>query len=202
MENLFEAHQILARLNGLVDKWHSEPVQETEMDPFLKIVETIQARNFELWHEEDKARDPHASSDEIAKVKRTIDSLNQRRNDGMERADEWVLSTLQKRGITAGQDAPLHSETVGSMVDRLSILALKVFHMREEAERENADEDHRDRCAARLRILEEQQKDLADCLAVLEKELVRGERRFKVYRQMKMYNDPTLNPVLRKKDNP
>jgi hypothetical protein len=92
--------------------------------------------------------------------------------------------------------APLHSETPGMMIDRLSILALKIYHTREEAQRETASEVHRARNAARLTVLEEQRRDLAECLNDLWNEVTAGTRRFKLYRQMKMYNDPELNPMV------
>ena len=148
--------------------------------------------NFELWHEEDKARDPGAGDAEIARVKRAIDRLNQQRNDVVEAMDEALL------GVTGEQqaEAPLHSETPGIMIDRMSILALKIFHMREQVERSEATEAHRVRNAERLRVLEEQRGDLAGCLDQLWEEVREGRRRFKVYRQMKMYNDPELNPAI------
>ena len=147
--------------------------------------------NFELWHEEDKARVPGAPDAEIVRVKRAIDVLNQRRNDLVEKMDVWLIGRLEQN-----EDAPLHSETPGLMVDRLSILALKIYHTREEATRESATEDHRLKNRGRLELLEEQRKDLAGCLDALWSEVLKGTRRFKLYRQMKMYNDPELNPAV------
>ena len=147
--------------------------------------------NFDLWHEEDKARDPAATDAEIAIVKRLIDAFNQRRNDLIEQLDEWLLehtSPPQREG------ASLHSETPGMMLDRLSILALKIFHTGEEAERTSATDLHRRNNRARLAILKEQRADLAEALRELFRAVGAGERRVKVYRQMKMYNDPELNP--------
>ena len=147
--------------------------------------------NFELWHEEDKARAPHVSDAEIAAVKHAIDRLNQNRNDLAEKIDLWLIERLEQN--TA---APLHSETPGLMIDRLSILALKIYHTREEAHRTSASEQHRLRNTARLELLEEQRADLAGCLDTLWSEVLGGTRRFKLYRQMKMYNDPELNPAM------
>lgn len=148
--------------------------------------------NFDLWHEEDKARDPGASDAEIVAVKRAIDRLNQRRNDLVEKIDEILLTLAGEQN----PGAPLHSETPGMMIDRLSILALKIYHTREETRRESATEAHRQKNAARLAVLEEQRGDLAGCLDVLWAEVLGRTRRFKLYRQMKMYNDPELNPVV------
>jgi hypothetical protein len=147
--------------------------------------------NFELWHEEDKARAPGVSDAEIVRVKHAIDALNQRRNDLVEKIDLWLMSRLDQNAA-----APLHSETPGLMIDRLSILSLKIYHTREEAHRASATEGHRQRNSERLQLLEEQRGDLAGGLDALWAEVLGGTRRFKLYRQLKMYNDPELNPAV------
>ena len=155
-----------------------------------RLVRAQHRANFALWHEEDRARAPTATDGEIAAVKRAIDRLNQRRNDLVERIDETLLEL-------AGEQRPeamLHSETPGMMVDRLSILQLKVFHTQEECVRETATEEHRTRNRARLETLEEQRSDLTRALQELVRGVLAGEKRLKVYRQLKMYNDPEMNP--------
>jgi hypothetical protein len=147
--------------------------------------------NFELWHKEDKARVPGVADAEIVRVTHAIDGLNQRRNDLMEKMDAWLMERLEQDAT-----APLHSETPGLMIDRLSILALKIYHTREEAHRVSATEAHRLRNGERLALLEEQREDLAGCLDALWAEVLKGTRQFKLYRQMKMYNDPELNPAV------
>jgi hypothetical protein len=164
---------------------------EMSADGLMAVAMAQHRANFELWHEEDKARAPGVQDAEIARVKRAIDVLNQRRNDLVEKMDLWLMERLEQDPI-----APLHSETPGLMIDRLSILALKIYHMREEAHRESATEDHRRRNVDRLGLLEEQREDLAGCLDALWAEVLGGTRRFKLYRQMKMYNDPELNPAV------
>jgi hypothetical protein len=163
----------------------------TSADGLMALAMAQHRANFELWHEEDKARVPDASDAEIAEVKRAIDVLNQRRNDLVEKMDLWLMERLEQSST-----APLHSETPGLIVDRLSILALKIYHTREESVRESATEGHRQRNAERLALLEEQRGDLAGCLDVLWVEVLQGTRRFKLYRQLKMYNDPELNPAV------
>src|SRR5690348_7701632 len=160
---------------------------ETSADGLMAIAIAQHRANFELWHEEDKARDPLASDAEIARVKHAIDALNQRRNDLMEKIDRWLLERLEQN-----EAAPLNSETPGLMIDRLSVLSLKIYHTREEAHRATATEAHRRRNQDRLAQLEEQRADLAGCLDALWSEVLNGTRRFKLYRQMKMYNDPEL----------
>jgi hypothetical protein len=164
---------------------------EASADGLMSLAMAQHRANFELWHEEDKARVPRVSDAEIAQVKRAIDVLNQRRNDLVEKIDVWLIERLEQN-----DDAPLHSETPGLMVDRLSILSLKIYHTREETRRTSATEGHRLRNRERLALLEEQRKDLAGGLDALWAEVLQGRRRFKLYRQMKMYNDPELNPAV------
>jgi hypothetical protein len=164
---------------------------ETSADGLMALAMAQHRANFELWHEEDKARAPEAADAEIARVKRAIDVLNQRRNDLVEKMDMWLIERLEQEIAV-----PLHSETPGLMVDRLSILALKIYHTREETHRGSATKDHRLRNVQRLALLEEQRIDLAACLDALWAEVLQGTRRFKLYRQMKMYNDPELNPAV------
>ncbi|MGA9584821.1 MAG: DUF4254 domain-containing protein, partial [Terracidiphilus sp.] len=128
-------------------------------------------------------------------VKRRIDTTNQLRNDLAEDLDRILLEWLAPHRLPA-EDAPLNSETPGLIIDRLSILALKIYHTREEAERCDAPSDHCERNRARLAILTEQRADLARCLDLLWREALAGTRRFKLYRQLKMYNDPALNPAI------
>ncbi|MBN9616353.1 MAG: hypothetical protein BGO25_18670 [Acidobacteriales bacterium 59-55] len=182
-------------ISGMQDErtlaWHGTE-SELHGNGLMELAISQHRANFDLWHEEDKARDSHATDAEIAAVKHAIDRLNQQRNDLVERMDESLLALAGEQNAKA----PLHSETPGMMIDRLSILALKIYHTREETQRQTATDAHRARNAARLAVLEEQRRDLAGCLDALWAEVIAGTRRFKLYRQMKMYNDPELNPVM------
>jgi hypothetical protein len=182
----------------------SEPASNPHADPaadcdpgadWLEAVRRQHLANFELWHIEDEARRPDASDAELADVKRRVDRTNQRRNDLAEALDRALLAWLEPRGLP-NPAAALHSETPGLMIDRLSILSLKIYHTREEAERAGAPQGHAERNLARLAILEEQRGDLAACLDALWRETLEAKRRFKLYRQLKMYNDPLLNPSI------
>lgn len=190
---------LITRMQDEITEALHETEQEVEKDfgiainadGLMAIAMTQHIANFDLWHEEDKARAPEARDADIAEVKHAIDRLNQKRNDLIEKMDAWLLERLEQN-----EQAALHSETPGLMIDRLSILALKIYHTQEEEHRETATETHRRRNADRLVLLREQRSDLAGCLDALWSEILQGTRRFKLYRQMKMYNDPELNPAV------
>jgi hypothetical protein len=156
---------------------------------FDQLVLDQHRANYDLWHREDDARDPYASDHDIVQVKHDIDRLNQIRNDLAEQIDRALLAIAPPNS-----SAPLHSESPGLIIDRLSILALKIFHTEKQLHRSTA--EHKQRNHHRLLVLNEQRTDLSGCLGDLWKQVLAGQRRFKLYRQLKMYNDPTLNPVL------
>jgi len=182
----------------------SEPVPRD--GALWQWVQTNHRFNSLLWAEEDLARRTQVSDAEIAANKRAIDRYNQARNDATERVDELLLSTLGLVDLgSARTDSPrstapagsrLNSETAGSMIDRLSILALKEHAMRAQSQRRDVDDAHRDSSAARLQRLQQQRADLAGCLDALLADCRDGRAHFKVYRQFKMYNDPRFNPML------
>ena len=176
-------------------RWHASSVAEISAETDLLQAALAQHRaNYDLWHAEDSARAPLASDHEIVTAKRLIDITNQRRNDLTEHIDELLLASLPSH--PARDQSPLHSETPGLMIDRLSILSLKLYHTREEIDRPDAPNGHAERNRKRLATLQAQRADLSTCLDQLWNAVLRGERRFKLYRQLKMYNDPTLNPAL------
>lgn len=149
-----------------------------------------------LWREEDKARRVDVGPAAIAMSKRLIDRHNQRRNDAVEALDEALLAGFAE--VTLRESARLSSETAGAMVDRLSILSLKIFHMDKQVLRVEAGERHVNTCASKLARLKAQRQDLAACLDRLLTEAEQGLAYFKLYRQFKMYNDPDLNPYLQR----
>ncbi|MSU72844.1 MAG: DUF4254 domain-containing protein [Opitutus sp.] len=179
-----------ARLTRL---WHDQPTASLpEAADLLRLAGENHRRNFDLWHAEDEARRDDLGAAHVYRTKRAIDRLNQERNDFIQRMDEWLINELHPP--TAG--CPLNSETPGMMIDRLSILALKSYHMAVEAERTEATPEHRQKAAQKLAIINRQRGDLQACLQELPDDIARGRRTFRVYFQFKMYNDPTLNPAL------
>jgi Protein of unknown function (DUF4254) len=192
--NTLDVRAIVQLLDDLTRRWHSTEPRVGQEGSFEVLVEALHAANFTLWHAEDDARRPSANDAAIASVKRQIDRVNQVRNDVAEKIDTRLLAAVAEVDIPQGGEQ--HSETPGMMLDRLSILSLKLFHTQEELDRSGAPAGHRERNAARLAILEEQREDLARCLEQLWLQVCAGQRYFKQYRQLKMYNDPELNPVL------
>ncbi|MEJ2585931.1 MAG: DUF4254 domain-containing protein [Robiginitalea sp.] len=149
------------------------------------------------WHYEDLIRDPGIDPEAALELKRKIDASNQERTDLVEYIDSYFLAKY--REVTVGEDAQINTESPAWAIDRLSILALKIYHMREEVQREDASEDHRDACRQKLTVLMEQRKDLSSAIDQLLEDIAAGKKYMKVYKQMKMYNDAELNPVLREK---
>ena len=195
---LFETVKLLERQLKEVEQWHEELPQDdsSESADFSSLISTQHQVNFELWHQEDLARDLDVSDSKIAGVKRAIDVLNQRRNDLIEQLDQFLVNVLSRENVNTTDQTELNSETPGSMIDRLSINALKIYHMNEEIQREDVAESHRKKCFGKLSVLQEQREDLRQCLDKLLVDLSAGKKRLKVYQQMKMYNDESLNPVL------
>lgn len=149
------------------------------------------------WHMEDIIRDPHIAPQEGMQLKHRIDRSNQDRTDLVEQIDSWFRQHFSD--VTPRPDARLNTESPAWAVDRLSILALKIYHMREQANRQDATQQHRELCNGKLNVLLEQQKDLSLAIDQLLDDIKEGKKYMKVYRQMKMYNDPSTNPILYQK---
>lgn len=159
---------------------------------YLKCwIDTVQ------WHFEDLIRDPHIDPLEALQLKRRIDQSNQDRTDLVEQIDSYFRQYYSD--VKVLDNATINTESPAWAIDRLSILALKIYHMKEQAERTDASEEHRQKCQAKLNVLLEQQVDLSTAIDQLLDDIQAGRKYMKVYRQMKMYNDPSTNPVLYKK---
>ncbi len=177
-----------------VDTPISNPYKEGSIEAVLYLknwIDTVQ------WHLEDIIRDPQIDPAEALLLKRRIDKSNQERTDLVEMIDGWFLERYNNVQIQQG--ATINTETPAWAIDRLSILQLKIYHMKEEAHRESASPEHREKCRQKLNVLLLQEQDLSSAIDALLEDIAAGRKYMKVYKQMKMYNDPATNPILYKK---
>ena len=178
-------------LTDNVDTPMNNPYERGSIDYSLYMkcwIDTVQ------WHFEDIIRDPHINPDDALSLKRRIDRSNQDRTDLVEEIDSYFR--LQYSQVKPLPEARLNTESPAWAIDRLAILALKICHMAEQVSREDASAEHRAKCQAKLDVLNEQQVDLGTAIDQLLDDISEGKKYMKVYRQMKMYNDPSTNPVL------
>ena len=186
---MLDVQQINQLHRETTSRWHGLPV-DNPCQGFLHAVCEQHACNFHLWHAEDETRRRDADDAIIARTKRRIDQLNQQRHDWIERLDCMLLQDLEARGVVPLRDAPLNTETPGSAIDRLSVLALRIYHLERAGLDELVDSEARSEAAARLSICHEQQADFTEALDTFWQEVTAGRRRFKRYRQLKLYNEP------------
>lgn len=190
-----DAKKIVQLQTELVAKWHEEDITN-DFEGLHQSVCTQHKFNFLLWHEEDIARSREVTDEAIAKVKRAIDSYNQQRNDWIEKVDDVLSGMLEQNNVAPAADAKLNTETPGSVIDRLSIMSLRIFHLEEQLQRDDVDESHVESVTQKLAICRLQQAELSQSLQELLDDIFAGRKRHRTYRQFKMYNDPTLNPYL------
>ena len=203
MIEIADAKKIVNISEKVISRWHkkengmaspddaSAVISENIYDDIPACIEALSKINTALWHEEDKARDAGADDSVIAGVKRKIDALNAARADKVEEIDSIIYNR-----INFDINTPLNTETPGSVIDRLTILCLKKYHMKLEAERNDAPEVHRIKCSEWLSAISKQIEDLSSAYDILLEETAEGKRRYGICRQFKMYNNPELNPVL------
>lgn len=180
-----------------VDAPLNNPYKQGTIESFLYVknwIDTVQ------WHLEDLIRDPNIDPVAGMQLKRRIDKSNQDRTDLVEMIDSYFLERY--KDVPPLPDATINTESPAWAVDRLSILALKIYHMSEQVKRADASADHRDKCQKKLDVLLEQQRDLSTAIDQLLSDIEAGEKYMKVYKQMKMYNDPSTNPILYGKSQP
>lgn len=183
-----------------INNYHiTDNVDEIEKNPYEKnsLEQILYSKNWidtVQWHLEDIIRDENINPVKALEIKRRIDASNQKRTDLVEYIDSWFLQ--QYKEVQSNDDAKINTETPAWAVDRLSILALKVYHMQIEATRESASDEHKKKCQEKLNVLLEQKKDLSLAIDQLLENIENGKVKIKTYKQMKMYNDEELNPIL------
>jgi hypothetical protein len=187
--------QVVDMQRAAVVRWHAE-APDNPYDGLLATVCQQHQFNYWLWHEEDIARSPDVPDKRIAAVKRAIDRFNQQRNDWIEKIDEALVMLLASEGVLPRGDARLNTETPGSAIDRLSIMSLRIYHLDEQTARSDIDQIQRAKVLERVTRCHTQHADLCRSLAELLEDIWSGRKLLKVYRQFKMYNDPSLNPYL------
>jgi hypothetical protein len=191
-ESIRDYHQL-----DNVDTPLRNPYPESGFDSLLYLktwIDTVQ------WHLEDIIRKPDINPAEALLIKRRIDKSNQDRTDTVEKIDDYFLALFKT--VTPDTGARINSETPAWLLDRMSILMLKIYHMKEQTDRKDASPDHIIRCGEKLAVLMEQKDDMRKAFDELMEDIGSGKRKFKVYRQMKMYNDSSLNPMLYSQKNP
>lgn len=199
---MLTANQCYTIFNKSIDDYHKKDNVDTPIqNPYSagsfeallyhkNWIDTVQ------WHLEDIIRLPEINPTEALAIKRRIDKSNQDRTDRVEQIDDYFLE--QFKNVTPKAGTRINSETPAWLLDRMSILMLKIYHMKEQTERKDADAEHLAKCQSKLAVLMEQKTDMQLAFDELMEDIGSGNRRFKVYRQMKMYNDASLNPMLYK----
>jgi hypothetical protein len=192
MSQTLHSSNIIKLQSLCIPTWEHSGIEYKERD-FYQLVEENHAFNYQLWHAEDRARRDDKGYEFVYLAKREIDSFNQQRNNRMEAMDEWLFHELHP---APSNQCPVHSESPGMMIDRLSILALKSYHMALQTKRMEASQEHRQLCTQKLATIHAQLQQLASCFDAFIQEVRQRTRTFRVYHQFKMYNDPSLNPEL------
>ncbi len=192
-----QANSIFCQVIDDYHRWDNVDHPVTNPYPADSIEHLLYLKNWidtVQWHLEDIIRDPNIDPVEALKIKRRIDASNQERTDMVEYIDSYLLDKYKE--VRPLPDARINTETPAWAIDRLSILSLKIYHMRQETLRQDTDESHRRACQKKLDVLLTQQRDLSTAIEELLEDIAAGRKYMKTYKQMKMYNDPALNPVL------
>ncbi|MBA2650455.1 MAG: DUF4254 domain-containing protein [Legionella sp.] len=192
MPSTVDIQAILSLHHQSIITWKESGISLQHSD-LHQLIEENHAFNYQLWHAEDKARRDDMGYEFVYHAKREIDFYNQQRNNRMESMDEWLFKQLKPESPA---NCPINSESPGMMIDRLSILSLKLYHMEIQAHRVDSNEEHKKKCTIKMDTIQQQLEQLALCLEQLLLEVANKTRSFRIYHQFKMYNDPMLNPEL------
>ncbi len=185
-------------INTLVEDLYNKAFKNTGTTSIEKTIIDLLSANFTLWGYEDEARRKNVPDSYIADLKRKIDKENQRRNDIIDALDALIRQDVEDKLKSIDQALPMNSENPGSLYDRLTILALRSYNLKKEINRKDADIAHIEKCSTMLEQVLEKSDNLLKCLKELMDDIYSGRKKIKSYKQHKLYNDPALNPALRK----
>lgn len=191
----YSGERLIEWFNDLTELWHDTgPIKPNDISSPRGLTQWIHYKNFVVWHLEERVRQKNIAEKEIVEAEKTIDEHNMKRLQAVEQIDIWIDTVLQSADVQAAADAGINSETPGSIVDRLSVLVLKLYHMEQHLNNERLDERRSSHLNLQRQILQEERDDLANALDALFLEMRQGKKRHKVYRQFKIYNDPSFHP--------
>ncbi len=191
----FSGERLIEWFTDLTELWHdTAPIKPNDNSSPKGLTQWIHYKNYIMWHLEEFVRQDGASDAEILEAEKIIDLHNVKRLAAIEQIDIWLDTVLKSAGIISSEEASVNSETPGSIIDRLSILTLKIYHLKERLNSDDLTEQNRQNMTIRLAVLEEQYQDLAAALDRLLLELRQAKKQHKVYRQFKIYNDPNFHP--------
>jgi hypothetical protein len=191
----FQGERLVEWFSDLTELWHdTAPIKPMDISSPKGLTQWVHYKNFIVWHLEEQVRHRETADQDIIQAEKTIDEHNTKRLAAIEQIDIWIDNVLQSADVNTSEDAEINSETPGSIVDRLSILGLKLYHMQEHLSAAGLDENYRKIVTLQMHILQEQRDDLAKALDQLLLDIRQGKKRHKVYRQFKIYNDPSFHP--------
>lgn len=191
----FSGDRLIEWFDDLTELWHdTRPIKPNDISSPKGLTQWVHYKNFVVWHLEEFVRDEKTSDADVLKAERTIDDHNSKRLEAIEQIDIWIENVLQSAGVASDDPLNVNSETPGSIVDRLSILVLKIAHMNEHLNVHDLDDPQSKTLALKMNVLEEQRNDLANAMDRLLLDIRQGKKHHKVYRQFKIYNDPSFHP--------
>lgn len=191
-------HKWFEGLSGSIKDLYDHSFKKTALSILEKTLSELLVTDFTLWGYEDEVRRKDIADREIADLKRKIDAENQKRHDLMDKIDTLIMEDIEEKLKSTDDSAPLNTETPASVLDRLIVLALRIYHLEKETKRKDVDSPHIERCTLMLKQVEERSDDLLISMEELLVSYYSGKKRLKSYKQHKLYNDPALNPALRK----
>jgi len=191
----FLGTRLVEWFSDLIELWHdTAPIPPSEYQSPKGMTQWIHYQNFIVWHLEEILRDSSISTEKITRIEKAVDKHTHQRIDVLEQIDIWIKNVIDNADVKIKKEAVVHSETPSNIINRLSVLSLKIFHMQERLESDETAMDERMAVELRLNILKEQMQDVAVALDMLLEDLRKGKKQHKVYRQFKIYNDPSFHP--------